>query len=260
MMERDHPALNPLGSRRVGEHGKIRFRDAGQLGGIGDLLEPGVGCVEHRAPEIGRELRQLQRNVGIARALLGLQRNAGKREVANRVFHGRAIGQRQIGKTGGGGQSDEHVIEITVLAQPRPSRHQQPVSFRMHRPQCGTVGHALQVRHRRPQRVDCVGRALERHPHRSKAGRPGADQCVDHRILIGDRLSERWQDGLGRQRREGRQTGRIGQRCKRHRVAPAIQAATSARNDPNAAFEALSCATKRRASAGWTASNSAGIS
>ena len=215
-LERHDPSGQPARGGRVGEHRRVGLRNAGQHGRILDMLEPGVGRIEHGVAECGRQVRQFDRDRRKARALRCLQRDACQGEIADPMLDGGAIRVCQRREFRCCGERDQHCIHRLVLHHLEAVFDQSFLPGHESGAQFGRVGDSVQVRNRRPDRRDSSVRTLERQPCLGKAARLRRNDAFNHRAMVGNDLVERGRNVLRPDIAETRQVQRVEQRV-RHR-------------------------------------------
>ena len=225
LLQRDQPAVEPLGLRGGGKHRLVRIRHAIEQRRVGDMLAPAFGRIQHRAAEGVGQRRQFDRDVAKAVAIPGIQRHARQAEIAHRMLYRDTIGHRQGGEIGRCRQADEDVIEVSVLPDGDAMFGQPTLRFGVRRANVGRVGDAVQVRDCRPDRVDARVRPLIGEPYGREIGGLRRLDRGNRRLMLGERHVQRRRDHFGRDLGETGQRIGIEQRIGRRSIHRADKAA-----------------------------------
>ena len=209
LLEPEHPAIEPLRPGALCRRRDDAGVEPGQLRGVGEVMRPAVGGIEHLLLEFRLQQRQLAHDGLEARLGLRRQRHAGEAEIAQCAFQHRELHRVQLRAL--------VVADILVGVIERFALRQVGVILRQQR-QAGVVGgaqrlgihHGIEMSDRRPGARQAMAQLLERHHHGREARPLERGDARQARTALVEQRSDRRLDMLRADPREVRQHG-VGQ-------------------------------------------------
>ena len=160
-------------------------RDPGERRALLDVHREGVGRIERVLGELGRELRRLFLDFGVALLLLGRKLRPGEPEVADLVLDDLLLRARQPFELGSGAQRLVLLEEGEVLPERGPVLHDLRLVLLVRLAQLRRVEHRVQVADDAPGAPEPLVRVLER----LRETRPGRRRLGLREPSISARLS-----------------------------------------------------------------------
>ena len=163
------------------------FRQAGELCLAGDVLVPGVGCIQHVVAvfrgQPGEFLHDLLETIAPGRVEL----DAGQAEIAQGVVDDLLLRVVEAPVFVAVGDLPEGLVQALVLAEFGAVLAQQRQAFVVDVAQCLRVDDRIHVADRRPGTVDAVVHFIQRfHQVVPGVGRVSGKQLLDQRATLGE--------------------------------------------------------------------------